>query len=133
MSLSKLTHGVCSNRDNFFIQFCIYAAFAIGICAAASIFSMKIPYPVVGSLISTCVTAPTSLPFWMTGEPDRCVVKKGQHFLTKNSQKSAESDQTVTLGGCFCGFNDRLIFNLILISFRHGCFYRFDNIPIQSA
>ena len=40
-----------------------YDAFAIGICAALSIFSMKMPYPVVGSLMSTCVTAPTSLPF----------------------------------------------------------------------
>ena len=34
-----------------------------------SIFSMKIPYPAVGSLISTWVTAPMSLPFWMMGEP----------------------------------------------------------------
>ena len=34
-----------------------------GILAAFSIFSMKIPYPVVGSLMRTCVTAPTSLPF----------------------------------------------------------------------
>ena len=32
---------------------------------AFSIFSMKIPYPVVGSFMRTCVTAPTSLPFWM--------------------------------------------------------------------
>ena len=40
-----------------------YAAFGIGICAAFSIFSIKIPYPVVGSLISTWVTAPTSFPF----------------------------------------------------------------------
>ena len=30
-----------------------YAGFAIGIFAAFSIFSMKIPYPVVGSVIST--------------------------------------------------------------------------------
>ena len=28
----------------------------------ASIFSMKIPYPLVGSLMRTCVTAPMSLP-----------------------------------------------------------------------
>ena len=40
-----------------------YDAFAIGISAAFSIFSMKIPYPVVGSLMRTWVTAPTSLPF----------------------------------------------------------------------
>ena len=40
-----------------------YDAFAMGICAAFSIFSMKIPYPVVGSFTRTCVTAPTILPF----------------------------------------------------------------------
>ena len=40
-----------------------------------SIFSMKIPYPAVGSLISTWVTAPMSLPFWMTGLPLTSVVK----------------------------------------------------------
>ena len=37
--------------------------------AASSIFSIKIPYPRVGSFTRTCVTAPTSLPFWITGEP----------------------------------------------------------------
>ena len=52
-----------------------YDAFAMGICAAFSIFSMKIPYPAVGSFIKTWVTAPTSLPFWMMGEPDTSVVK----------------------------------------------------------
>ena len=37
---------------------------AINIYAAASsIFSIKIPYPRVGSFTSTCVTAPISLPF----------------------------------------------------------------------
>ena len=30
--------------------------------AASSMFSMKMPYPVVGSLTRTCVTAPTSFP-----------------------------------------------------------------------
>jgi hypothetical protein len=45
------------------IAFLFYAARAIGASAALSIFSMKIPYPVVGSLMSTWVTAPTSLPF----------------------------------------------------------------------
>ena len=39
------------------------------------ILSINIPYPVVGSLMRTCVTAPTSLPFWMMGEPDTSVVK----------------------------------------------------------
>ena len=33
--------------------------------AASSIFSIKIPYPLVGSFTSTWVTAPTSLPSWM--------------------------------------------------------------------
>ena len=41
--------------------------------AASNIFSIKMPYPVVGSLTRTWVTAPTSLPSWMMGErPDRC-------------------------------------------------------------
>ena len=35
----------------------------------------KIPYPVAGSFTITCVTAPTSLPSWMIGLPDRSVVK----------------------------------------------------------
>ena len=60
--------------------FCVYDALAMGICAALSIFSMKIPYPVDESLISTCVTAPTSLPFWIMGLPLRSVVRKGQLF-----------------------------------------------------
>jgi len=34
--------------------------------------------------MSTWVTAPTSLPFWIIGEPDTSVVKKGQQFLTKS-------------------------------------------------
>ena len=38
--------------------------------AASSIFSIKIPYPLVGSFTSTWVTAPTSLPFWIMGELD---------------------------------------------------------------
>ena len=47
----------------------------MGICAAVSIFSINMPYPAVGSFIITWVTAPTSLPFWMMGEPDTSVVK----------------------------------------------------------
>ena len=61
----------------------IYDTRATGICTEVSIFSIKMPYPVVGSLISTWVTAPTSLSFWMMGEPDTSVVKKGQQNLTK--------------------------------------------------
>ena len=66
------------------IAFSRYDALAIGICAALSIFSINIPYPVVGSFIITCVTAPTSLPFWMMGEPLRSVVNKGQQISRKN-------------------------------------------------
>ena len=55
-----------------------YAAFCIGISAAFNIFSMKMPCPVEGSLTRTCVTAPTSLPFCMMGEPLRSVVNRGQ-------------------------------------------------------
>ena len=38
--------------------------------AASSIFSMNIPYPLVGSLTRTWVTAPTSLPFCKIGLPN---------------------------------------------------------------
>ena len=34
-----------------------------------SIFSIKMPYPLVGSPIITCVTEPISFPFWITGLP----------------------------------------------------------------
>ena len=54
-----------------------------GTAMLASIFSMNIPYPVVGALIKTWVTAPMSLPSWIRGEPDRSVVKKGQQFYKK--------------------------------------------------
>ena len=50
------TRGEHSVRDNFFIYFLdllIYDAFAMGIFAAFSIFSAKIPYPLVGSLTKT--------------------------------------------------------------------------------
>ena len=33
----------------------------------SNIFSIKIPYPLVGSLTNTCVTAPTIRPFWTMG------------------------------------------------------------------
>ena len=36
--------------------------FSVHYAAASSIFSMKMPYPVVGSFTSTWVTAPTSFP-----------------------------------------------------------------------
>ena len=35
----------------------------------SSIFSIKIPYPLVLSCTRTWVTAPTNLPFWMIGAP----------------------------------------------------------------
>ena len=87
-----------------------YAALCIGIFAAFSIFSINIPYPVVGSFIRTCVTAPTSLPFWMMGEPDTSVVNKGQHFLTKNSQKVPRA----TKRSLSAVMLFKLIFNIIL-------------------
>jgi hypothetical protein len=61
-----------------------YDAFAIGIFAAFNMFSINIPYPVVGSFIKTCATAPMSLPFWTMGLPLRRVVNKGQQNSRKN-------------------------------------------------
>ena len=49
--------------DRFDIAFFRYDALTMGIFAAFNIFSMNIPYPVVGSLMRTWVTAPTILPF----------------------------------------------------------------------
>jgi len=70
LSLCKLTLAVCSNRDyKVHVSFLFYDAFAMGVCAAFSIFSIKMPYPFVGSLISTWVTAPISLPSCMIGLP----------------------------------------------------------------
>ena len=46
--------------------------------AASSMFSMKMPYPVVGSLTRTWVTAPTSLPSWIIGLPDTLMSSVGQ-------------------------------------------------------
>ena len=47
----------------------------------SSMFSTKMPYPTVGLLMRTWVMAPTSLPSCKMGEPDRCVVNKGQQNL----------------------------------------------------
>ena len=62
--------------------------------AASNIFSIKMPYPVVGSFTSTWVTAPMSLPSWMIGEPDTLMSSRGQkkfaeklRFYPKNTQK----------------------------------------------
>ena len=49
--------------------------------AASSIFSIKIPYPEVGSFTRTWVTAPMSLPSCKIGEPDTSDWQYGQHFL----------------------------------------------------
>ena len=46
--------------------------------AASSIFSINIPQPVVGSLTRTCVTAPTSFPSCIIGEPDTLMSSVGQ-------------------------------------------------------
>ena len=56
-------------------------SFPLPYAAASSIFSIKIPYPVVGSFTSTWVTAPTSLPSWMIGLPLTLVSSIGQNFL----------------------------------------------------
>ena len=40
-----------------------------GLLLFCSMFSTKIPYPLVLSWINTWVTAPTSFPFWMMGLP----------------------------------------------------------------
>ena len=55
-----------------------YAAVSNGLAILESIFSMKMPYPVVGSLIITWVTAPMSLPFRIRGLPLRCAFNQGQ-------------------------------------------------------
>ena len=46
--------------------------------AASNMFSMKMPYPVVGSLTRTWVTAPTSFPSCIIGEPDTLMSSRGQ-------------------------------------------------------
>ena len=62
--------------------------------AASSMFSMKMPQPVVGSFTRTWVTAPTSFPSWMIGLPDTLMSSRGQkkfeeklRFYPKNTQK----------------------------------------------
>lgn len=52
--------------------------------SSASIFSMNIPYPLVGSFTNTWVTAPTILPFWIIGLPDMSVVNERQQNSLKN-------------------------------------------------
>ena len=87
LSLLYHTRLVCYKRDNFFYYFTkipYYAAFGTEFSAAFSIFSINIPYPSVGFATNTCVTAPTSMPFWIIGEPDSSVVNKGQQNLRKN-------------------------------------------------
>lgn len=49
--------------------------------AAFSIFSMKMPYPLVGSFSKTWVTAPTSFPFCRIGLPLMSDVNKGQKLF----------------------------------------------------
>ena len=46
--------------------------------AASSMFSIKMPYPVVGSLTRTGVTAPTNFPSCIIGEPDTLMSSRGQ-------------------------------------------------------
>ena len=51
----------------YLIYFTILTAGRQPYCS--SIFSIKIPYPLVLSCTRTWVTAPTNLPFWMIGAP----------------------------------------------------------------
>ena len=60
-----------------------YDACRIGLCAFFIMFSINIPYPVVGLPISTWVMAPTKRPSCTIGLPDRCVVNKGQQLFVK--------------------------------------------------
>ena len=59
------------------LQIC---SFIVSSChaAASNIFSINIPYPVVGSFTSTWVTAPTSFPSCIIGEPDTSVSSREQ-------------------------------------------------------
>ena len=54
--------------------------------AASNIFSINIPYPLVGSLTRTCVTAPTNFPFCTIGDPDTNHCHYGQQFLDAKAQ-----------------------------------------------
>ena len=66
--ISKLldTNALDYHARGQFMSFgSIYAAFGNSLRAplAFNIFSINIPYPLVGSSIITCVTAPTGIPF----------------------------------------------------------------------
>ena len=61
----------CKKDEHFF-----YLIFS----ASANMFSINIPYPFAGSLTRTCVTAPTSFPFWITGDPLTSVVNRMQQI-----------------------------------------------------
>ena len=68
----------------------IHAAFgnSLRVVFALSIFSIKIPYPSVGSATMTCVTAPTSLPFRMIGQLSQIFILIGKISLANNPKKS---------------------------------------------
>ena len=86
-----------------------------------SIFSINIPYPRVGSLTNTWVTAPTSFPSWMMGEPLTSVANRGQQFFQK-----------LTFHLLFIQIQKRIIFRLYeksLIETHHF----FNNIKLLSG
>ena len=56
--------------------------------ASANMFSIKIPYPLVGSFTKTCVTAPTSFPFWIIGLPLTSDVNMGQQIFLEDFKNS---------------------------------------------
>lgn len=56
----------------------------LGCAAVSSIFSMKIPYPLVRAFTKTWVTVPTSLPFCMIGLPLTRDRHYGQHVMKQS-------------------------------------------------
>ena len=79
---------------------CFSSIHAVGnslrvISLAFSIFSIKIPYPAVGSLIITWVMAPTSLPFYDNQEtPSRqaCLSASKRRLLRERSENGAKHE-----------------------------------------
>ena len=69
---------VCTTDEHFLFYF----------SASVSIFSINIPYPLVGLFTKTCVIAPTNFPFWIIGLPLTSVVNRGEQIhLSKLSDR----------------------------------------------
>ncbi len=80
--------------------------------ASLSIFSIKIPYPLVGSFTKTCVTAPTNFPFWIIGLPLTVVVNMGQHFFDIHPK--------ISLFEIYKHKNLSIIYDFVVSDFRYG-------------